>query len=127
MLRKAACLLAMFCVAGLVMGQKEAGKDAKDKTKAKVVSVDVKKGLIVVEIDGKKKELTADKGTKFFGPKGGKTNIKDDRLKAGAEISLVLDGSKVKEVHLPFRKGPKPKDKDKKSDKDKDKAASDKK
>jgi hypothetical protein len=116
MLRKGACLLAVFCVAGLVMGQKEAGKagkDAKDKIKAKLVSVDVKKNLLVVEIDGKKKELTADKDTKFIGPRGGKANIKDKRLKAGAELGLVMDGTKLKEVHLPFAKKPKDKDKDK--------------
>jgi hypothetical protein len=113
MLRKVACLLAVFCVTGLVMGQKEKGKDAKDKTKATLVSVDVKKKLLMVEIDGKKKELTVEKDTKFIGPKGGKADIKDKRLKPGAELGLVFDGTKLKEVHLPFAKKAKDKDKDK--------------
>jgi transcriptional antiterminator Rof (Rho-off) len=121
MLRRVACLVAVLCLTGLVMGQKDKDKGKDAKTKATLVSVDAKKGVLVVEIDGKKKELTADKSTKFFGPKGGRASIKDDRLKPGAELGLVMDGDKLKEVHLPYRsKKDKSKEKDTK-DKDKEK------
>ena len=46
--------------------------------------------------------------TKFIGPRGGVSDagIKDDRLKEGAEIKLVISGNNrtVREVHLPERK-----------------------
>jgi hypothetical protein len=45
--------------------------------------------------------------TKFLGPRGGVSDdgIKDDRLKVGAEITLVIAGNNktVREVRLPMR------------------------
>ncbi|HEV3343133.1 MAG TPA: hypothetical protein VG125_22360 [Pirellulales bacterium] len=45
--------------------------------------------------------------TKFVGPRGGVSDdgIKDDRLKVGAEITLVIAGNNktVREVRLPMR------------------------
>jgi hypothetical protein len=120
MFRKLACLLVVVCVGGLALAQpKDKDKDKTPKTKAKVVAVDVKKNLLTVEINGKKQEFTVSKDVKISGPKGGKANIKDDRLKAGATVGLVLEGGKLKEVWLPFRektkdKGKKEKDKEKK-------------
>jgi hypothetical protein len=115
MRRNVACLVVVLCMAGLVLAQKEKdkSKDSKDKTKAKIVMIDVKKKMLTVEIDGKKKELMVAKETKFVGPKGGKRDIKDKALKAGATIWVVIDkDGKLKEVHIPAKE--KPKDKDKK-------------
>jgi hypothetical protein len=83
---------------------------AADKTyKATLVKVDVKKKLLVVKTDDGKKEYTVDAKTKFIGPKGGVSDlgIKDDRLKPGALLELVIAGNNksVREVHLPERKG----------------------
>jgi len=82
---------------------------AADKTyKATLVKVDVKKKLLVVKIGDDKKEYTTDAKTKFLGPKGGLSDagIKDDRLKPGASIELVVaaNNKTVREVHLPERR-----------------------
>jgi hypothetical protein len=67
--------------------------------------------------DGKETSYTLDKDVKFIGPRGGvsKMGIKDDRVKVGAEVKLVMDvtGKAVKEVHLPRRTGATDKGKDK--------------
>jgi hypothetical protein len=118
MLRKMACLVMVVCLGGLAVAQpKDKGKDSKAKTKAKVVSIDVKKKVLVLEIDGKKKEFIVEKAVKFSGPQGGKATFQDKRLKAGAEVLLVMEGGKLKEVWLPYRKGGKPPKKDKGKDK----------
>jgi hypothetical protein len=117
MLRKMACVAMLLCMAGAVMAQKD--KDTKKEVKltkpthkGKLVSVDVKKSLLVVEVEGKKTELMVGKETTFVGPRGGKTDIKDKRLKAGVELGLVLDKGALKEVQIPAtRKAPKEKDK----------------
>jgi hypothetical protein len=114
-----ACAAMLLCLGGLVMAQKD--KDTKKEGKAltkpthkgKVVSVDAKKNLLVVEVDGKKMELTVGKETKVLGPRGGKADIKDKRLKAGAEVGLVIEKGVLKEVQLPFSKKATAKDKEK--------------
>jgi len=119
-------LLVVLGLTGLVAGQgkekDKAGKGGKDvpKTKAKLVKLEAKKSILIVEISGKDRELTVGKDTKVYGPKGGSATLKDDRLKAGAELGLVLDGKMVKEIWLPYRKSP-PKEKDKGKPKEKDK------
>lgn len=101
------------------------------KIEGKITRVDVAKGLLTVTTrDGKKTEVAVSEDTKFFGPLGGRSDagLKDDRVKAGAEVTLVLDksGSKLLEVRLPRRDGEPAKDKDapkkdKPADKPKDK------
>ena len=81
---------------------------AADKTvKGTLVKVDIKKQLLVLKTDDGKKTYTVDAKTKFIGPKGGvsEAGIKDDRLKPGAAIELIVAGNNktVREVHLPQR------------------------
>jgi len=74
---------------------------------ARVIKVDVKKRVVHVEFhDGKKEELTLGKEVEFLGPKGGKADIKDDRLVEGKTIKVVHDkeGKVVKQIHLSIRK-----------------------
>lgn len=84
---------------------------ADKEVKGKVVKVDVKGNTLVVKTDDGEKTYTVGEGTKFLGPKGGVSDagIKDDRLKPGAEIKLVIAGNNrtVREVHLPERKSDK--------------------
>jgi|SRR5580704_3312671 hypothetical protein len=82
---------------------------AADKTiSVKLVKVDVKKKLLIVKADDERKEYVVDSRTKFLGPKGGlsEDGIKDDRLKPGAPLELVIAGNNrtVREVHLPDRR-----------------------
>jgi len=75
---------------------------------ATLVKVDVKKKMLIVKTDDGKKEYDVNADTKFIGPKGGVSDegIKDDRLKAGAKLKLVVAGNNrtLREVHLPERK-----------------------
>jgi hypothetical protein len=82
---------------------------AADKTvKGTLVKVDVKKKVLVLKTDDGKKTYSVDDKTKFIGPKGGISDagIKDDRLKPGAALELLVAGNNrtVREVHLPERK-----------------------
>jgi hypothetical protein len=102
MLRPAiAGIVALLFVAGVALA-------ADKEVKGKVVKVDIKKKIVTVQTDDGKKEYTINDDTKFLGPKGGKSEagIKDDRLAAGAEITLVIAGNNrtVREIHLPERK-----------------------
>jgi hypothetical protein len=88
---------------------KDAKKDGKE-IKGKITKVDVDKMTFSVETeDGKKMDFTVDKSVQFIGPRGGlsKMGIKDDRVKVGAQVKLVMDatGKNLKEVHLPTRGG----------------------
>src|ERR1700722_18680086 len=75
---------------------------------ATLIKVEVRKKLLVVKVGDEKKEYSIDAKTKFIGPKGGLSDagIKDDRLKPGAALELVIAGNNktVREVHLPERK-----------------------
>jgi hypothetical protein len=101
MLRRfATTLFAFLIIAGTVL--------AADKTfNATLIKVDVKKKLLIVKMEDEKKEYVIDSKTKFLGPKGGLSDdgIKDDRLKPGAALELVIAGNNrtVREVHLPKR------------------------
>jgi hypothetical protein len=99
--RFATTLFAFLLIAGMVL--------AADKTfKATLIKVDVKKKLLIVKAEDEKKEYVVDSKTKFIGPKGGLSDdgIKDDRLKPGAALELVIAGNNrtVREVHLPERR-----------------------
>ena len=92
----------------LVFATMASGLLAADKTvKATLIKVDVKKKILYVKTDDGKKEYTANAATKFIGPKGGVSDagIKDDRLKPGAELKLIVAGNNktLREVHLPLR------------------------
>ena len=81
---------------------------AADKTvQATLVKVDVKKKILYVKTDDGKKEYAANSATKFIGPRGGVSDagIKDDRLKPGASLKLVVAGNNrtLREVLLPER------------------------
>jgi hypothetical protein len=115
MLRKSACAaIALIVLAGsLLAADAKADKDAKKEgkeVKATVVKVNADKNTLTVKMeDGKTKEIKIGKSTKFVGPRGGVSDdgIKDDRLTAGAEVTLMMsaDGKSVSEVRLPVRKG----------------------
>jgi hypothetical protein len=99
--RSVATLLTFLFIASAVL--------AADKTyNVTLIKVDVKKKVLFVKDGEDKKEYTVDSKTKFLGPKGGlsEAGIKDDRLKPGAALELVVAGNNktVREVHLPERK-----------------------
>src|SRR5262245_37444491 len=90
-------LAMLLCAVGLVAGQgKDKDKDKERKESAKVkatfVKMDVDKKTLTVKMDGKESTLTIGKDVKFFGPRGGKATIKDDRLVKDAPLQLVMDG-----------------------------------
>jgi hypothetical protein len=123
MLRKVLVLAVLVGMAGVSSAQKEKDKDTKkgDKpVKGKLVKVDVKGMTLTANVDGKDTEYKVTKETRFIGPRGGKTTIKDKRLQPGVELGLVAEGKTLKEVHIPTISKGKGKGKDK--DKDKDKA-----
>ncbi len=93
-------LVSLFLLAGSVLA-------ADKEVKGKVVKIDAAKKVLTVKTDEGNKEYTISDDTKFVGPKGGtsKDGIKDERLKAGAEVTLVIAGNNktVREVRLPGR------------------------
>jgi hypothetical protein len=102
--RSIAPLIALTLIAGVLI----AADKTPDKTyKATLIKVDLKKKVLYVKVEDEKKEYTVNSKTKFIGPKGGvsEAGIKDDRLKPGAEIELVIaaNNKTVREVHLPER------------------------
>lgn len=110
MLRKAVGLVMVLVLAGTVAAEKAPKAPPKatgKEVKAKVIKVDTEKKTLTVSVDGKPMFLAIGKGVQFVGPKGGVSDkgIKDDRLKAGAEVTLVMDetGKTLKTVKLPMR------------------------
>jgi len=102
--------ICQLLVALLIFATLSGGLLAADKTvKATLLKVDVKKKTLYVKTEDGKKEYVANAATKFIGPKGGMSDagIKDDRLKPGAELKLVVAGNNktLREVHLPLRTG----------------------
>jgi hypothetical protein len=98
----AAALLVLLLVSNGLM--------AADKTvKGTLIKVDVKKKILFVKTDDGKKEYNANSATKFVGPRGGVSDagIKDDRLKPGAALTLIVAGNNktLREVRLPERSG----------------------
>jgi hypothetical protein len=95
-------LLALLILAGAAVA-------ADKEVKGKVVKVDLKKKTLAIDTEDGEKVYTISDDTKFIGPKGGVSDagLKDDRLKKGAEVTLVVAGNNktVREVHLPERKG----------------------
>lgn len=82
---------------------------AADKiVKGTLIKVELKKHQLLLKTDDGKKTYSVDAKTKFIGPRGGVSDagIKDDRLKPGAPLELVIAGNNktLREVHLPERK-----------------------
>ena len=111
MLRKSVgAIVGLLVMVGMVAAQQAKDKDAKGgkEITAKVTKVDAAKMIVSVTTDdGKKMELKVGDDTKIVGPRGGvsKERLKDDRLKAGAEIKVTMsaDGKTVKQIQLPMR------------------------
>ena len=103
----------LLTVATAQDAKKDAPKDKKADTKeikGKITKVDANKMTLSIETeDGKKLDFKVDDDVKFIGPRGGvsKMGIKDDRVKVGAQVTLMTDatGKVLKEVHLPRRAG----------------------
>jgi hypothetical protein len=130
-MRKCMTVMVLLGVGSLVLAQdkgkdKDKDKGPKDRgTPAVIVKVDVKNMVLTLRVLDKEEDYKATKETKFTGPRGGKADIKDKRLKPGARIRIVADGKTLREVHIGYAE-PK-KDKGKKDKKDKDKKDKDKK
>lgn len=110
----------------------EPKKDApkKDEPKGQVVkvkSVDEKTNtLIVTTKDGKALTIKIEKDVKILGPRGGMSDgLKDDRIKAGKEITLFYgkDNKTLTEIRLAVRTSEPVKDKPKDKVPEKDKPA----
>jgi len=99
--RSVATLFVFFVIASTLL-------PADKKVKGTLFRGDIKKKLLILKTDDGKKAYTVSDKTKFIGPKGGVSDagIKDDRLKPGAAIELVVAGNNktVREVHLPERR-----------------------
>jgi hypothetical protein len=109
MLRRAFLGLSAILALSLVLGG--ASADDNDKqVKGTFVKADLKASTLTVKTLPDKIDKTYDVNdkTKFIGPKGGMSDagLKDDRLVAGAELSLVIAANNrtCREVHLPERK-----------------------
>ena len=70
--------------------------------------MDLKESKLIVKTADGEKTYDVNAETKFVGPKGGasEAGLKDDRLVAGAEVTLVIAGNNktAREVRLPVRK-----------------------
>ena len=96
-------------VAGIVLLVIVGVASAADKeVKGTVVKVDLKASKLIVKTADGEKTYDVNAETKFVGPKGGasEAGLKDDRLVAGAEVTLVIAGNNktAREVRLPVRK-----------------------
>ena len=84
----------------------------KDAIAGKVKSVDLKAPSFTLSFDkGKDRTFQVDKGTEFWGPKGGDrgtgpAGLKDDCMAPGYEIKVApsKDGKTAQNVYLPERK-----------------------
>ena len=110
MLRRAFLGLSAILALSLLLGGAIAQGDTDKQVKGTFVKADLKASTLTVKTLPDKIDKTYDVNdkTKFVGPKGGVSDagLKDDRLVAGAELSLVIAGNNrtCREVHLPERK-----------------------
>src|SRR5262249_26752666 len=79
-----------------------------DGVEARILSADRAARHTTVQVKtGKRQDLAITEDTEFIGPRGGLSDkgIKDDRVTAGADVTLVFMqcGRVLKEVHLPYR------------------------
>ncbi len=116
MLHKCVGVVVLLCIGSLVLAQdKDKPKDkGKDKgTPAEIVKVNPKAMTLLLKVDGKEVEYKATRETKFRGPRGGVTNIRDKRLEKGKKVRIIAEGKTLKELHIEAkaRTTDKPKDK----------------
>jgi hypothetical protein len=119
-MRKIVGLMVLLCVGGLVAAQEKDKGKKDEKVRMIVVKVDAKSMTMTLKPSdkGAEKEYKATTDTKFLGPRGGKREISDEVLKAGAVVHIIADGLTLKEVHLPLRASTKDKE-EKEKEKDK--------
>ncbi len=103
--RSVATLVVFFLVVSTLL--------AADKiVKGTLIKVEMKKQQLFLQDRRRQKGVSVNAKTKFIGPRGGVSDagIKDDRLKPGTPLELVVAGNNktLREVHLPERKGPSP-------------------
>jgi hypothetical protein len=69
-----------------------------------ILKVDQHAKTITVEINGKPTDYQVNDHTQFLSPlqQPSRVGIRDIRVVAGAEVTLVADGNVLKEVHLPY-------------------------
>jgi hypothetical protein len=110
MLRRAFLGFSAVLTVAILLGGAIAADDNDKEVKGTLVKVDLKANTLTVKTLPDKIDKTYDVNdkTKFIGPKGGMSDagLKDDRLVAGADLSLVIAGNNrtCREVHLPERK-----------------------
>jgi hypothetical protein len=103
----AAATLAL--VASLPAQQQDKGKSAGTTVlTAKVVRVDVAKGILTVDDAGKERDFRVTPQTQIVGPRGApnRERLKDERFAPGWEMKLTIagDGKKLLKIQLPLRK-----------------------
>jgi hypothetical protein len=107
----AAASLALV-VSGSARQQDQNKKDAKPaattERTAKVVKVDMARGILTVDDAGTSRDFKVTEQTKIVGPRGAasKERLKDERFGPGWELKLTLttDGKKLVQIRLPLRK-----------------------
>jgi hypothetical protein len=102
---------ALVLVASVSARQQEKNKPrpaGATELKAKVVRVDVAKGILTVEDAGKERDFKVTAETQIVGPRGAanKERLKDERFAPGWEMKLTIapDGKKLLKIQLPLRK-----------------------
>jgi hypothetical protein len=70
-----------------------------------ILKVDQAAKIISVEVNGKPTDYQVNDKTQFLSPllQPSRLGMKDVRVVAGAQVTLVADGNVLKEVHLPYR------------------------
>lgn len=105
----AAMVLALVAsVSAQQKDKKEAKPAATTVLTAKVVKVDVAKGILTVDDGGKRRDFRVTEETKIVGPRGAanKERLKDERFAPGWEMKLTIaaDGKKLVQIQLPLRR-----------------------
>jgi hypothetical protein len=98
---------AAICIAALPPAEAQSDKKSEIKggIESKIKSVDADAGkLTVTTADGKDRTFTVNDDTTIVGPRGGvvRRRLKDPRIHAGLEITVVAAGTTAKELHLGY-------------------------
>jgi hypothetical protein len=116
MVRRTVGVLAVATAALVLVASVSARQQDKNKQqpagatelKAKVVRVDVAKGILTVDDAGKERDFRVTAQTPIVGPRGAasKERLKDERFAPGWEMKLTIapDGKKLLKIQLPLRK-----------------------
>jgi hypothetical protein len=116
MVRRTIGVLAVAAATLALVASVSARQQEKNKPKpagtaeltAKVVRVDVAKGILTVDDAGKERDFRVTGETRIVGPRGAasKERLKDERFAPGWEMKLTItaDGKKLLKIQLPLRK-----------------------